>query len=161
MSDLIVITFDGDESAEAAYAKVQELQTDLVIDLAGLALVKVDEKGKTHVTTPGSNAFIAAGATGGGFFGMLIGLLFFVPVAGLVLGGLVGALFAGLDKSGVNEEFRAQVKNAVDAGRSAVVIYSRSMTEDKFAKALEPLGGTLIKTSLSDEDERVLAEDLK
>jgi uncharacterized membrane protein len=34
------------------------------------------------------------------------------------------------------------------------------ITEDKFAEAMQPYGGTLLKTSLNDEDEKELAEHL-
>ena len=54
MTELIVITFENEPDAEAAYRKVLNLQEDLVVELAGLALVKVDESGKKHVETPHS-----------------------------------------------------------------------------------------------------------
>jgi uncharacterized membrane protein len=160
MADLIVIAFDTEKDAEGAYEKVQELQGDLIVQLAGLALVKVDEDGKTHVDHPGAAGNIGFGAAGGALFGMLIGILFFVPFVGLVFGGLFGALFAGIDKTGLNSEFRAQVKDSVSAGKSAVVIYTTKLTEDKFAAALAPFNGTIIKTSLSAEDEKALIHDL-
>jgi uncharacterized membrane protein len=160
MADLIVIAFDTEKDAEGAYQKVQELNGDLIVQLAGLALVKVDEDGKTHVENPGGVGNIGLGAAGGALFGTLIGILFFVPFVGLVFGGLMGALFAGIDKTGLNSEFRSQVKDQVKAGKSAVVIYTTKITEDKFAAALAPYNGTVIKTSLSAEDEKSLIHDL-
>ncbi|MFB2582665.1 DUF1269 domain-containing protein [Herbiconiux sp. P15] len=160
MADLIVIAFDTEKDAEGAYEKVQELDGDLIVQLAGLALVKVDEDGKTHVDHPGAVGNIGLGAAGGALFGTLIGILFLVPFVGLVFGGLMGALFAGIDKTGLNSEFRAQVRDSVSAGKSAVVIYTTKITEDKFAAALAPFNGTIIKTSLSVEDEQALIHDL-
>ncbi|MGG7465905.1 DUF1269 domain-containing protein [Plantibacter sp. YIM 135347] len=160
MSDLIVISFDNEGEAEAAYNEVLKLQNDLVVELAGLALVKVDGEGKTHVQTPGPAGKIGVGVAGGALFGTLIGILFFIPFAGLIVGGVFGALFAGLDKSGINAEFRDRVKETVTAGKSAVVIYATKLTEDKFAAALSSYGGTVVQTSLSAEDEAHLTEDL-
>ena len=34
------------------------------------------------------------------------------------------------------------------------------ITEDKFARAMRPFGGTILKTSLSESDEKELAEEL-
>jgi uncharacterized membrane protein len=34
------------------------------------------------------------------------------------------------------------------------------ITEDKFARAMQPFGGTVLKTSLSETDEKELAEEL-
>jgi uncharacterized membrane protein len=160
MADLIVIAYDSETDAEAAYNRVQELQSDLVVELSGLALVKVDGDGKTKVEYPGTTGKIGAGAAGGALFGALIGILFFVPFAGLIFGGLFGALFAGLDKTGLDAEFRDRVKSTVSAGKSAVVIYAIKLTEDKFAAALAPYNGTVVQTSLSEEDEKELIHDL-
>jgi len=160
MADLLVISFDTESQAEGAYDEVKRLQDDLVVELAGLALVKVDSEGKTHVETPGPVGKVGLGAAGGAIFGTLLGLLFFIPVFGLVVGGLVGGLFAGLDKTGLNQEFRDRVRSTVTAGKSAIVLYATKLTEDKFAEALKPFNGTVVQTSLSDEDEKALAHDL-
>jgi len=160
MADLIVISFDTETEAENAYAEIQRLQDDLVVELAGLALVKVDSEGKTHVETPGPVGKVGLGAAGGALFGTFLGLLFFVPIAGLVVGGLIGGLFAGLDKTGLNAEFRERVRSTVTAGKSAVVIYATKLTEDKFTAALAPYNGTVVQTSLSSEDEHTMAHDL-
>ncbi|SOC86904.1 Uncharacterized membrane protein [Curtobacterium sp. 314Chir4.1] len=160
MSDLIVISFDDEAKATAAYEEVQQLQDDLIVELAGLALVRVDDYGKKHVETPGPVGKVGAGAGAGALFGTMMGLLFFVPFFGLVIGGALGALFAGLDKTGLNAEFRDRVKTAVADGRSAVVIYATKITEDKFGEALRGFGGTIVQTSLSDADEHELAHDM-
>jgi uncharacterized membrane protein len=160
MADLIVIAFDSEVQAESAYNEVQSLQSDLVVELAGLALVKVDGEGKTHVEYPGTVGKVGVGAAGGALFGTLIGILFFVPFVGLVFGGLFGALFAGIDKTGLDAEFRERVKSTVTAGKSAIVLYATKLTEDKFAAALAPYDGTVVQTSLSKEDETTLIHDL-
>jgi uncharacterized membrane protein len=161
MADLIVISFDTESQAEAAYNEIQVLQNDLVVELAGLALVKVDGEGKTHVDHPGAVGNIGLGAASGALFGTLIGILFFIPVVGLVFGGLFGALFAGIDKTGLNSEFRDRVKSTVTAGKSAVVLYATKITTDKFAAAIAPYGGTVVQTSLSSDDEKALIHDLE
>lgn len=160
MAELIVISYDTESDAEGAYNRIQALQDDLVVELAGLALVKVDGEGKTKVEYPGTAGKVGFGAASGALFGSLIGILFFIPIAGLVFGGLLGALFAGLDKTGINAEFRDRVKSTVTAGKSAVVIYALKLTEDKFAEALAPYNGTVVQTSLSKEDEAELVKDL-
>src|SRR5919107_3933112 len=157
MSDLIVIGYDSPQDARQAYERVQSLQQDFIVDLRGLAIVEVDADGKTHVDTP--NRIIGASAAAGAIFGLLLGLLFFVP--GMVLlGGAIGALTGRLNKSGIDAEFRSRVENLIEPGHSAVVIMASKITEDKFAAAMQPFGGTILKTSLSESDERELAEEL-
>ncbi|MFK0400866.1 DUF1269 domain-containing protein [Microbacterium sp. NPDC090225] len=159
MADLIVISFDTEADAEGAYATIQGLADDLVVELAGLALVKVDSDGKMKVEHPGAAGDVGLGATSGALFGFLLGILFFVPWAGLIFGGAFGALIAGLDKSGIDSEFRERVKSAVAAGKSAVVLYATKLTEDKFAAAIAPYRGTIVQTSLSAEAEEELIHD--
>lgn len=55
---------------------------------------------------------------------------------------------------------RLQRDFVVEPGHSAVVIMASKITEDKFAAAMQPFGGTVLKTSLSDSDEKELAEEL-
>lgn len=157
MSDLIVIGYENPQTARQAYEQVQRLQQDFVVDLAGLAIVDVDADGKTHVDTP--RRIIGASAVSGALFGLLLGLLFFVPGMAL-LGGAIGALMGKFNQSGVDARFRDQVEHLLDPGHSAVVIMASKITEDKFATAMQPFGGTILKTSLSESDEKELAEEL-
>lgn len=158
MSELIVIGYDDYDKATAAYNEVMSLQGDFVVELQGLAIVTVDAEGKSHVETP--QKIVGISAASGALWGMLLGLLFFVPFFGLALGGLMGALFGKLGKSGINDEFRSQVNALLEPGKSAVVIMAAKITEDKFADRMKPFGGAVLKTSLSEEDEKELAHDL-
>ena len=45
-------------------------------------------------------------------------------------------------------------------GRAAVVIMATKITEDRFGSAMGEFGGAVLKTSLSEDDERELAADL-
>lgn len=157
MSDLIVIGYDDPENARQAYEQVQRLQQDFVVDLRGLAIVHVDADGKTHVDTP--QRIISTSAASGALFGLLLGLLFFVP--GMVLlGGAFGALMGKLNKSGIDAEFRNRVEHLLEPGHSAVVMMASKITEDRFATAMRPFSGVILKTSLSESDETELAEEL-
>jgi uncharacterized membrane protein len=158
MSDLIIIGYDDHGTAKQAYDQVLTLQRDYIVELAGLALVSVDEQGKSHVDTPGK--IVAGSAASGALWGTLFGLLFLVPFAGMVVGGALGALMGKLGKSGIDSSFRARVQAMLTPGRAAVVVMATKMTEDRFAAAMRPFGGELLQTSLSQEDERELAEEL-
>ena len=116
MSELIVIGYDSPVQARSAYSEVLALQSDFIADLRGVAIVTVDAEGKNHVETP--QKIVGLGAASGALWGMLIGLLFFVPF----LGGAVGELFGKLAKSGINDTFRQQVQELLQPGKAAVVI---------------------------------------
>jgi uncharacterized membrane protein len=97
MSDLIVIGYENRQTAHQAYEQVQRLQRDFVVDLRGLAIVDVDADGKTHVDTP--QRIIGRSAATGAIFGLVLGLLFFVPGMAL-LGGAIGALMGKIQQVG-------------------------------------------------------------
>jgi uncharacterized membrane protein len=158
MSELIVIGYDNQDTATQAYNKVLDLNKNFVVTLSGLAIVTVDADGKSHVDTP--QKIVGVSAASGALWGMLIGLLFFVPGVGLLLGGAMGVLFGKLSQSGVNDRFRSQVQEMLKPGSSAVVIMASKITGDKFTEAMAPFGGTVLKTSLSEQDEKELAAEL-
>lgn len=158
MSELIIIGYDDHETANKAYERVLGLQRDFVVDLSGLAVVRVDPDGKRHVDTPGS--IVGASMASGALWGMLFGLLFLVPAFGFLVGGLMGAVSGRLAKSGINKAFRERVEAMLEPGKAAVVVMAKKVTEDKFAAGMREFGGTVLQTSLSEEDERELAAEL-
>lgn len=158
MSELIVIGYQDEETGKRAYDEVQELNRQFIVQLAGLAIINVDQDGKSHVDTP--SRVVGASAAGGALWGMLFGWLFLAPGLGALLGGAMGALVGRLNKSGINNAFREQVQSMLTPGTTAVVIMATKLTEDKFAAAMKPFGGQLMQTSLSEEDERDLAGQL-
>jgi uncharacterized membrane protein len=156
MAELIVIGFDTPAQARAAYDEALAL-SDFIAELQGVAVVTVDAQGKTHVETP--QKMVGMGAGVGALWGMLIGLLFFVPFVGAALGGAVGALFGKLADSGIDDAFRGQVRQMLQPGKAAVVLMAEKITEDEFAERMAPYGGHLLKTSLSEQDQKELAHD--
>ena len=158
MSELIIIGYDDHETAGKAYDKVLELQRDFVVDLNGLAVVRVDADGKKHVDTPAK--VVGLSSASGALWGMIFGLLFLVPGFGFVVGGLMGAMSGKLSQIGINRAFKERVDAVLEPGKAAVVVMARKITEDKFAAGLAPFGGTVIQTSLSEADEQELAGEL-
>ncbi len=158
MSELIIIGYDDHAVAERAYERVQQLQHDFILELSGLAVLRVDLDGKKHVDTP--SRIVGASAASGALWGMLFGLLFLSPGLGLVLGGAWGALVGRLGKAGINGSFKERVEGMLEPGHAAVVILARKVTDDKFAAAMGEFGGTVLQSSLSEADELALVAEL-
>ncbi|KOG33663.1 MULTISPECIES: DUF1269 domain-containing protein [Streptomyces] len=159
MSELIVIGYDDHQVATKAFKEVQKLRDGHVVDLKGLAVVRVDEDGETHVDTPAKTEEIALSATAGALWGMVFGMLILTPGIGVV-GAALGGLIGKLTQMGVDNGFRKKVSDLLEPGSAAVVIMASKVTEDRFAAAMEPFGGTVLKTSLPEDSERELAEQL-
>ena len=95
------------------------------------------------------------------FWGVLFGLLFFVPIVGAALGAGIGALTGAIVKHGVDKDFQDRVRNLLSTDDSAAVfMVVDEMTTDKFIDAIRPFGGDVLQTSLSIKDEEELKHEL-
>jgi uncharacterized membrane protein len=154
MADLIAIGYGDTTTALSAMDEVDRLSADLVIQPDAVAAIIRGEDGKFRTVT--NQHEVGAGATWGMFWGMLFGLLFFVPIFGMALGAAFGALGGKLAKGTISKQFQEQVRAQVQPGTSALFLIVEQMTTDKALEGLSKFGGTVIKTSLSKEDEAEL-----
>ena len=160
MATLVAIGYPEQGTAEMARRTVQQLEADLIIQAEQVAAIERDPEGKYHVHTTHGGASAGGGAMWGGFWGMLFGLLFFIPFAGLALGAGMGALFGHFGEKGIDKAFQQQVRDYVQPGTSALFMVIDKATPDKAVAALQQYGGTVIRTSLSDEDTKRLQDAL-
>ena len=158
MSDLIAIGYDDTTTALRAMDEVERLAGDLVIQPDAVAAIVRTPEGKFRTVT--NQHHVGAGATWGMFWGLFFGILFFVPIFGMALGAAFGALGGKLAKSTIDKEFQDQVRAQVKPGTSALFLIVEQMTTDKALAGLSTFGGTVIKTSLSVEQEKELQEGL-
>ncbi len=160
MATLVAIGYPDEGTAERARHTVSELESELIIQADQVAAISRDMDGKYHVHTTHGGSSAGAGAAWGGFWGLLFGLLFFIPFAGLAIGAGMGALFGHMGEKGIDKAFQQQVRDYLKPGTSALFMIIEQATPDKAIAALEQYGGTVIKTSLSDEDTKRLQEAL-
>jgi len=161
MATLVAIGYPDQGTAEQARQTVGSLERDLIIQAEQVAAISRDLEGKYHVHTTHGGASAGGGALWGGFWGMLFGLLFFIPFAGLALGAGMGALFGHFGEKGIDKAFQQQVRDYLKPGTSALFMVIDQVTPDKAIAALSQYGGTVIRTSLSDEDTKRLEEALQ
>jgi uncharacterized membrane protein len=158
MATLVAIGYPDEATAEAAADEARQLSRDLIIQPDAIAVIVRDNEGKYHVHT--SHHAVGAGATWGMFWGFLFGLLFFIPVFGMAVGAGMGALMGKLTKTSIDREFQDQVRDLVKPGTSALFLMLEKATPDKAIEAMSKYGGTVLKTSLSKQDEQDLQEAL-
>ncbi len=158
MADLIAIGYPDETTAVEAAAEAEKLAQDLIIEPDAIAAIVRDKEGKLKVIT--NHHEVAGGATWGMFWGLLFGLIFFIPFFGLAIGAGLGALMGKISKSGIDEEFAAQVRDLVKPGTSALFLIVEKVTPDKAVAALSKYGGTVLKTSLSDDAQKQLQDAL-
>lgn len=156
MSDLIVLAFPNETDAFKMRDKLFELQKQHLILLSDAAVVIRKQDGKVKVKQAVS--LVGAGALGGAFWGMLIGLIFWMPWLGMAIGAASGALGGMLQDIGVDDKFIKEVGNTIEPGHSALFLLVVSATADKVMDELKDFNATVLQTSLSNEDEAKLKE---
>jgi len=161
MATLVAIGYPDQTTAEEARQTVSQLEAELIIQADQVASIRRDLEGKYHVHTSHGGSGTAGGAIWGGFWGLLFGLLFFIPFAGWAMGAGLGALFGHLGEKGIDKAFQEQVREYLKPGTSALFMVIEQATPDKAIAALQQYGGTVIKTSLSEEDTKRLQEALQ
>jgi uncharacterized membrane protein len=158
MSNLIVIGFNNEADAFAMRAALAKLQTHYLIEMEDAVVVTRDGQGKVQLHQAVN--LTAAGAASGGFWGMLIGMLFLNPLAGLAIGAGSGALSGKFADIGINDEFMKELGATLTAGSSALFVLVRNSTPDKVLEALKPFAGKgrVLQTSLTkDKDDELRA----
>jgi uncharacterized membrane protein len=156
MSNLVVLAFDTETGAEQMRDDLMLMQKEHIIGLEDAAVAVRNQEGKVKIKQITSLA--GAGALGGAFWGMLIGLIFFVPVFGLVVGAAAGALGGKYADVGVDDKFIKEVGNTLQPGNSALFLLVREAVPDKIEEGLKNKykNVKIVKTSLSkDQEERL------
>jgi uncharacterized membrane protein len=156
MSDLFVFAFDTETGAGEMRDALARLQKEHLITLEDAAVVVRNQDGKAKVKQAVN--LVGAGAWGGAFWGMLIGLLFFAPWLGLAVGAITGAISGKFTDIGVDDKFIKEVGETIEPGHSALFLLVRDVTPDKVLERLEGFNPTVLQTSLSKEDEQKLRE---
>ncbi|MCK5315800.1 MAG: DUF1269 domain-containing protein, partial [Anaerolineales bacterium] len=133
-----------------------KMQKEKLITLEDAAVVIRKQDGKVKVKQAVS--LVGAGALGGSFWGLLIGLLFWAPWLGLAIGAATGALAGKMTDTGVDDKFIKEVGEAIEPGNSALFLLVIEATTDKVLDGLKDFDAEVYQTSLSKEDEAKLRE---
>jgi uncharacterized membrane protein len=98
------------------------------------------------------------GAVSGGFWGMLIGLIFLNPLLGVAVGAGAGAVSGALTDIGVDDKMMKELAASFKPGCSAVFVLVRKATGDKVLEGLKEFTGKgkVLQTSLAKDKEEEL-----
>jgi uncharacterized membrane protein len=158
MSTLAVISYPQENTAAEAAATLGRMQQEYLIKLEDIAWVtkQADGKMKLHQGT----SLTGAGAAGGAMWGFIFGLLFFVPLLGMAIGAASGALAGKLSDFGIDDKWIKEVAESIPPGGSALFVMARDTNTERVLPEIAKLGGTVIRTNLSDEQQQQLEDAL-
>jgi uncharacterized membrane protein len=151
MSTLVVVAYPNEYQAEEVRLRLLQMQKEYLVDLEDAAIAVRKENGKIKLRQLYS--LTGASALTGGFWGLLVGLIFLNPLLGVAVGAGAGAISGALADVGVNDNFMKDLAAQLKPGGSMLFILCRSISLDKALAELEGTGGNIIRTSLSHEDE--------
>lgn len=154
MTEMIVLAFGTESGAKEALGVLSHLQKQELIKLSDAATIVRKADGKVKVKQ--AVDLVGAGALGGAFWGMLIGLIFLVPWLGLAIGAISGAIAGRFSDIGIDDKFIKEVGTTVEPGHSALFLLVERMTEDRVLPELQKFHPTVLRTNLSAEDEEKL-----
>ena len=145
MGTLVVVEYNKPYKADELRLKLQKLQSEHLLDLADVVVAVNDEKGEVKLHHAGN--LTADDAVYGGFCGTLTNLI--------LTNAALGAGSGALTEVGINDHFMKELAATLVPGSSALFVLTRrpSPDKDRMLEELKGLGGKILMTSLSHEDE--------
>lgn len=162
MAEIIVLDFDGTETADAVLSKLRDLRKEHLIDLLDAVVVIHPEGGDIQIKQSVNLTALGAsqGLTSGALLGGLAGLLVLNPLAGFALGGAAGAAMGALGGKmsdfGIDDGFIKELSQTIKPGTSALFVHVAKATTDKVVAEIKQYNPRVLKTSLSVEQEKAL-----
>lgn len=168
MSELVCIAFKDSGTADRVLNELRAMETNYVLHLEDAVIVVRDMDGKVHLKqcVDVFGGATAHGVSLGVLWGGLMGLLFMNPLAGLI-GSIAGGAGAGamttaaseyglLSDYGIPDNFIKALGNTISRGTSAIFLLIQSADQDKLLAGFSRYEGSILKTSLSKEQEEKL-----
>ncbi len=161
MSNLVAVVFEDEVTAFEMRAALVKMQKEYLIEIEDAVVVTRDQKGRTKLDQAVN--LTSAGAVGGGFWGMLIGLIFLNPILGAAIGAGAGALSGRLNDIGLNDKMMKDIGSSFKPGTSGLFVLVRRATVDKVLQGLKEFAGKgkVFQTSLNKDDEHALREAIE
>ena len=180
MAELIAVGFQGTHRAAEVLDQLRRLNAKAVVDLEDAVAVYRNRSGRLRVD---QSMYLTTKeeAGWGGVLGAFVGALLALPVAALAAGpaaaaalgiggatiGATGGAVASFDDAvtwrdtyGISDDFVKDVGGMVQPGQSAVFVLARTSDPAAVAEKFRGSGGKVLRTTLSAEQTRKLAETL-
>lgn len=176
-NNLVVLTFEGKETAAAVYEQIEQMEKDKLVKVVDAVIVEYDDvemggmmppieggsgKGSTDrqvrvIQTHGKKGKFAAGGAG---IGLLAGFLLGGPIGGLVVGAGLGAITAAMKDFGIDDKNIETIKARLQPNSSALLLLGQANDRDALIAKLRTYDPTVVSSSLTPEVEKEIRERL-
>ena len=150
VDNVIVVGFYENDKAYEAFSELKSLSDQEQLTVRSAAIVERDQSGTLLIKDSFDNETGVATA-GGGLVGMLVGVL--AGPYGMLLGLAGGALAGGsfeLRRGDDQDEVLTQLNAAINPGHTVLVAQVNEPTTQVLDKAMDKLGGVVIRKSEAD-----------
>lgn len=158
MFDFFVIVFDDEIIGFDLCSEFVKMQKEYLIQFEDVVVVIcfiVEDIQLYQVVN-----LIVVGVMGGGFWGMLVGLIFLNLLVGVVVGVVLGVLVGCFIDIGINDDFMCDLGYLIQLGGLVVFIFVCKMIVDKVLEWIEGfyVCGCVLQILLFNEQEDKLCE---
>lgn len=145
MSQLIVVGFKDEFRADEVLLELlrNEQGYQINVEDAAVAVRKPDGE----ILVKHAHTLVSTTAAHGSFWGLLIGVLLLNPLAGVVVGGAIGAAVGSLKYIGIEDEFIKELGQKAQPGHSILFVIEHEATASSILQALKNYDGDVLKTS--------------
>jgi len=159
VNTLVVWRFPEPDGAAAALPRLERLVAagEATVDDAALVTWPPGHR-KPSTATLGSLS--GPGRLWGGSWGVLLALIFLVPIAGPMFGAAAGAVAGSLADLGIADDFVKRVRDDVRPGTSALFVVTTHGSADRLAAALHDVATMTARSALSPAEEQHLRDAL-
>lgn len=160
MNRIIISVFENEQKAAEGLQELKNLHKNGDITIYASAVLQKNSEGKVDVKQTSEQGPI--GTAVGGLTGALVGM--FAGPAGLAVGtavGMYGGMFYDIDKSFFDISFMEQATEAIETGKTAVIIDADEEWTTPVDSKIESLGGLVYRKNRSDVEDVQLRREAK
>lgn len=154
MANLVVVMYDDQYRAKEVMKELRTLKENKQLAIDDAACVSKDHDGRFHVHQ--EHSLTKSGAVAGGLGGIVAGLLFTIPVAGLAVGAAAGAIAGKKSDIGIDDKVIKQINDDMRLNTSAIFLLVRDVNRDAVLPIFTKYGGKVVQTTVSADDEAKL-----
>ncbi len=150
MANLIVVMYDDQFRAKEVMKELRTLKENKQLEIDDAAYVTKDNDGRFKVHQ--EHSLTKSGAVAGGLGGVVAGLLFTVPIAGLAVGAAAGAIAGKAQDYGIDDKMIKAINDDMRLNTSAIFVLAREVNRDAVVPIFSKYGGKVIQSTIAAED---------
>lgn len=150
MANLFVVMYDDQYRAKEAMKALKELQENKQIVIDDAAYVTKDNEGKFHVHQ--EHSLTKSGAVAGGLGGVIAGLLFTIPIAGLAVGAAAGVIAGKAQDFGIDDKLIKSLNEDMRLNMSAILMLVHDANQEAVLPIFTKFGGKVVQSTIDAEN---------